>query len=402
MKTWAYLSSVLIFYFTYGLYISQFDDKVNQSGFSLSTPNNFYDYKGVINVHTNRSLGSSPAEVILRAATQADLDFIIFTDLNDLEGSDNYDYYYGRTLVLSGTKINYLDARFIHYSPRERVLGSNLAAAQLRLADLLSSDAWVNRDKLLILVHPFMEGFEWKGDIPPGVDGIEQINIKALALLKWSEDRISSIWSVLTYPFNSQLAFIRLFTEPSREITLVDEESQRRPFWAFSGAEASARAIPFSNSVIKFPSYQKHFEMFSNHVLLDSELTGSLEKDRQKIFSALKNGAFYIAFDAIGEATGFEAWVDCSGQIFPIGSQIKLRDDCKLISRLPGELKFFFEQVVYKNAVRHFTTNSAYFELPLKEPGAYRIQVRVSPYLPLPDAKKWITWIYTNHFRISL
>ncbi|NUN04524.1 MAG: hypothetical protein HUU57_02070 [Bdellovibrio sp.] len=38
---------------------------------------------------------------------------------------------------------------------------------------------------------------------------------------------------------------------------------------------------------------------------------------------------------------------------------------------------------------------------PITQPGTYRVQVRVSPLMPLPDAKKWITWIYTNPFFVT-
>jgi hypothetical protein len=34
-------------------------------------------------------------------------------------------------------------------------------------------------------------------------------------------------------------------------------------------------------------------------------------------------------------------------------------------------------------------------------PGVYRLEVRVIPLLPLPDAKKWIGWIYTNPFFVK-
>jgi phospholipid/cholesterol/gamma-HCH transport system substrate-binding protein len=47
---------------------------------------------------------------------------------------------------------------------------------------------------------------------------------------------------------------------------------------AYAGAEAFARAFPWSNYLVKFPSYQSSFEIVTNHVLLTSELTGNLKK----------------------------------------------------------------------------------------------------------------------------
>ncbi|MNT28708.1 hypothetical protein D3C72_1644140 [compost metagenome] len=142
--------------------------------------------------------------------------------------------------------------------------------------------------------------------------------------------------------------------------------------------------------------------MMSNHILLRSELTGNFANDRQKVFTALKNGNFYLALDILGDTKGFSAAMeDAAGKSYLIGSDVKHSKELRLTVKLPAKPKDFFEIVIYRNGERYSGSNDANFSMEIKEPGTYRVQVRVSPMLPLPDAKKWITWIYTNPFYVT-
>jgi hypothetical protein len=193
---------------------------------------------------------------------------------------------------------------------------------------------------------------------------------------------------------------LRLFNEPTEEVALWDKLSNETPTWAFAGADANAKAIPLANYLIKFPSYQMSFGIMSNHVLLPTELTGSYEKDRGKIFSALKNGHFYAALDLLGDPKGFNALLWDHDKSYLMGSVVHYSKNLKIVAKLPIEPKDFYEIVLFKNGEREMISNSQELQYEIKSPGVYRIFVRVSPTLPLPDAKKWISWIYTNPFYV--
>lgn len=401
MRLWIVLSGILILYFSYGFYISQHEVSPFPPKLGRDNPQGFYDYRGVINVHTDLSIGSSPPSQVIEAAKGASLDFLLLTDLNTFTPGLINDGYHGSTLVMVGEKISYLDSRLIHYSMKGFPLGESLGEAQVKLADLLSQPLDSNPDDLLILAHPFKAGFSWSGDLPTGLDGFELLNAKSTSTRAWEASKASTIWSLLTYPFNPRLAFLRLFTEPTEEIELFDRLSRERAIVGFAGAEASARAIPLANYLIKFPSYQRSFEFMTNHVLLKSELTGNAAGDRAKIFSALKKGQFYLCLELLGDPKGFNAWIDDKGRMQTIGSRVKWTKGMILSVRLPAKPSSFFEIVLYKNGSRHETFNTTEAEFKITEPGVYRVQVRLSPYFPLPDAKRWITWIYTNNFYVT-
>ncbi len=395
------LSALLIMYFAYGFYISQTEINVIPIKLKRNESNIFYDYKGIINVHSESSLGSGSYSQIVTAAQSAGLDFIILTDLNLFQIPYQFEGYQGTTLALAGGKYSYLDSRLIYYSKDKKILGDNLGEAQTRLSDLLSQKSENRKDDLVTLAHPFKSGYSWSGEIPSGLDGLEIINLKSSAQRAWDISKTSVIWSLFTYPFNPQLSFIRLFQEPTEEISLFDQTSETKKISLFAGAEASARAVPWDNFLIRFPSYQKSFELFSNHILLRSELTGQYQNDRQKVFSALKEGHFYLGFDLLGDPKGFSAILEKGHQTFLMGSKVKYEKGLVLKAEIPTAPSDFYEIVVYRNGMRYATTNSSVLNLQINEPGTYRLQVRVSLQLPLPDGKKWLTWIYTNPFYIE-
>ncbi len=393
-------STLLICYFVYGFYISQINIDIIPKKLKKDVVQDFYDYKGILNVHTEQSLGSSSYSQIISAARAAGLDFVFFTDLNVFDVPFELEGYHGDIFVFTAGKYSYLDSRLIHYSNNKESLGDNLGNVQVKLSDYLSQKNLSNKDQLLILAHPFKTGFTWSGDIPQGMDGIEIINLKSLSNRAWENSKLSVLWSLFMYPFNSKLSLVRLFQEPTEELNLIDNTNTKQSLNFFAGAEASARAIPIANYLIKFPSYQKSFEIFSTHILLKSELTGQVSSDKQKIYQALKSGSFYLAFDLLGDPKGFQAQLKENGKFYPMGSKVKFSKNLILNAEVPAEPSDFYEIVVYRNGIRHATGNSSSINLQITEPGTYRIQVRVSPFLPLPDGKKWLTWIYTNPFYV--
>lgn len=398
MKLWISLSALLIVYFSYGFYISQSDVVAIPNRLRKENPAGFYDYRGVINIHSNLSIGSSSPVQIVSAAKAAGLDFLILTDLNDFDSPGGSDTYHGSTLLLNGGKLSYLDSRFLHYAPTGSRLGETLGEAQVRLADALTQNVDANAGHLLVLAHPFKTGFSWSGDFPTGADGFEVLNVKSLSNRAWESSKVSTLWSLVTYPFNPRLAFLRLFSEPTDELAWWDQTGQSRRIVGFAGAEASARAIPLAGYLVRFPSYQRSFEFVSNHVLLRSELTGNPTSDKAKLFQALKNGSFYLSVDLLGDPKGFNAWIEDRTRTHPMGAELKWNKSMVLRVTLPQEPTSFFEIVVYRDGERERTYNTVEIEHPIEQPGVYRVQVRVSPYLPLPDAKRWITWIYSNSF----
>ncbi len=361
----------------------------------------FYDYKCLLNIHTDRSIGSGADSIIVNAAKSASADFLIFTDLNLYHPISGVEGYQGKLLTLVGGKFNFMDSRLMTYSVGGEFRTKSAADTLVYFTDLLSQKHEAHGDSLVILNHPFKTGFSWVGEYPPGLDGFEILNLKTLSSQAWMLSKLSTLWSVFIYPFNPKLAFIRLFQEPSEELSLLDKLSTERTIFGFAGSEASARAIPLTNYRMKFPSYQKLFELASNHVMLQSELNDNYRADRKKIFEALKTGSFYMSLDILGDPKGFVAYIEDKSKFHSIGSKLKFTKGLSLRVQLPFIPTIPYEIIIYRNGERYFTSNDPEFNFEIKEVGVYRIQVRLSPTFPLPDAKRWLSWIYTNPFWIN-
>ena len=409
------ISFILVLYFFYGFYISQFEIHIidrsppGAEGNSANLPINeslpdsipSYEYRGVLNVLSQLSQGSESIPYIMSDAQNAGIDFVLMTDLNLFHLPKSSESNMTGPMALIGGKYNYLDSRLLHYAPRVESLGESMGEVQVALADMLAKRAEATPDQLLILAHPFMKGYSWNGDLAPALDGFEVINLRSMADQAFQNSKASMLWSLMVYPFNSKLAMMRLFEEPFRELQWFDQISQQRKVLMFAGAEASAKSFPFTNYQLKFPSYQRNFEIVSQHVLLKTELTGNMIGDRKKILSALKAGNFYIAFDLLGNPKGFSANMIQGNRIFPMGSELKYTDNLELKIQLPARPTEFFEIIVFRNGERISTINQESIRLPIKAPGVYRIQVRVSPFWPLPDGKRWVSWIYSNPFWVK-
>jgi len=401
MRIIFYLTLLLIFYFTYGFYIGQKDFSVIPKKIKLSHPFDFYDYRGVLNVRTDLSTGSSSPLEVISEAKKAGLDFIFLSDVNQSEKLDSFDGYHENLLVSVQGEHSFLDMRLLHFSENRALPPSDSSDQRLYFTDLLSQSAEHSKDQIVVLAHPYHHGPTWTGSFPLGLDGIEILNQKSISQRSWINNKINVLWSLVCYPFNPNLAFLRLFQEPTEELSTWDQVLKERKLFGYSGADASARAIPFASYLMKFPSYQKSFEISSNHVLLQDELNGNYPKDKQKIFQALKNGQFYIALDLLGDPKGFVAYIQDKERVYPMGSSLKFSKNQTLKVRLPAAPTEFYEIILYKNGEHESVVNYPEFSYEIKSPGVYRISVRVSAFLPLPDAKKWITWIYTNPFFVK-
>lgn len=395
------VSFIFFLLFAYGLVMSQMSVSVIQEKLEPSNYPGYYDYRGVSNVHTSRGLGSGSAASVIRSAQEAGLDFLFITDLNAFGPNPVQEGYHRQLLVMTANEYSYLDSRLLLYDVDRRHQLDTLGQAQVLLADLLSQSGPDSKQDLIILAHPAKPGFSWSGPYPSGLDGIEVINLKSIWQQAWNASKISFLWSAIVYPFNSQLALVRLYDEPQTELALWDQLSASRRTIGMVGAEATAKTSPIGSFYLRFPSYQTSFNLVSNHVLLRAELTGEAERDRRKILKALSEGQFYMSLDLLGNPKGFAAYLQDGDKTYPMGSRVKWNPGTKIIVHLPRMPKTPFEAAFLKDGQHIMSSNSVDTEYEVHGPGVYRIVVRIFTALTLPDGQRWISWIYSNPFYVD-
>ena len=401
MRTIAFITFLIVLYFTYGFYIGQKDFIVGPRDLKRENPMGLYDYRGIANVQTSMSAGSSEPLEVISDARKAGLDFIILTDVNQSVKASGLDGYHGNILAMNESEISLLDMRILQFSGEKDQMPAELSDARLYLTDLLSRPNTSERDNIVLLARPYQAGPTWTGELPVGFEGMEVFNPKSISQRAWEQSKLSVIWSLMCYPFNLNLSFLRLFQEPADEEALWDKISQKRRFFGYAGADASARAIPFASFLMKFPSYEKSFEIASNHILTETELNGDYQSDRMTILKSLKEGRFYFSLDMLGDPRGFNSFVQDKETRHLMGSQIKFNRNLRLVAKLPITPEDFYEIIVFKNGDRDLTANQPEINYEISGPGTYRVVVRVASFLGFPDGKRWITWIYGNPFFVK-
>ena len=401
MKSVLVLTALIFTYLVYGLYLAHYDVRILTEDLKAEPPRGYFDYRGVTNVHTSLSSGTGDRAAVVAAAQAAGLDYLSITDLNVFDGDRPAPGYHGTTLVMIDGQYSYLNSRLLNLGAKPTQRLPSLGRAQVLLADALSQAARDPDAGLLILSHPLKGRSQWTGEFPPGLDGIEIINLKNVWHEAWRHDKASFLYNLFVFPFNETLALLRLFRAPNEELEIWDELARRRPVIGLGGADADSR-LAVGGGYLRFPSYQTLFSLMRNHLLLKSELTGNAANDADKLNAALRAGSFYVSLDILGDPKGFNAIIRApEGRVWPMGSSLAMRGGLNLEVTLPQKPNVPFDTVIYRNGERQMTSNSTFTQFYLSEPGVYRVMVRVIPTLPLPDGKKWIPWIFTNSFYLG-
>lgn len=402
MRNFIYLTALIFVYLIYGLYLARFDVRILSEELVPDPPRGFFDYRGVTNVHTNLSTGSGDLPAVIAAAQTVGLDFLSITDINLFDRPVSVAGYHSDLLVMMDGQYSYLNSRLLNLGATTDRHLQGVGRSQVLFADLLSQRDRDMAVGLFFLSQPMTGPARWSGEYPPGLDGLEIINLKQIWQSAWQKNLFSSLVSLVEFPFNEKLALLRLFQWPDEELRIWDALTQKRHAIGIAGVDADSKVALVGGAYLRFPSYETLFSIVRNHVLLRSELTGKAASDAEKLAHAMGEGQVYMSLDILGNPKGFNAVIKTpSGLVIPMGSKVAWQAGLSLEIYLPQRPKVPFDVMVIRNGERVMTSNVQNTVFPLARPGVYRVMVRVIPTFPLPDGKKWVPWIYTNPFYVG-
>lgn len=396
--------SLLLLYIVYGLYVNRFSpsERPDILNTELNKNGEYWDYRGLIHVSTNNSEGSGSLKEISQAASQSKTDFVIISDKN-IFNQQSPDKYYDDVLLIQGGKYSYIDSFILSFGTQPYYDFKSLGQTQLELSDLLSKSDRQPDSMFFVLAHPLRKGYKLEGEYPVGLDGIEVINLKKLWDDTAQNRKLDFIWSLLMTPFNMKLSLANMISSPKKELELWDELLSKRPITAFVGSNSTAKAIifPTENGYLKFPTYKDSFSHASNHIFLNSELTGNPEKDRLKILRALKASNFYFSLDILHPSKGFISYLKNDNKKYPIGSNIKYEKGLKLYVNFEKAIANEIEIKIIKDGQLHSSSSHKKYEVELSSPGIYRVEVKIKLEMPFPYKAKWFPWIFTNPYYLN-
>jgi hypothetical protein len=359
--------------------------EINTNRTDLRTPN-FNDYKGVIHVHTaigGHSTGKF--EELIEAANSNDLDFVLLTEHTEPlfdTSALTLDGFYGKTLFVNGQEVNTANGDRFLLLPGSKDSSKD---ASLETADFV--DKYRQQNKLALAAYP--EKLQTRN---ANFDGIEVFSLNTNAK---QANPISLVFDVLwSFPSYPELTLATYFRRPDENLRKYDELTKIRKTTLFGGNDAHSN-IGFhlfgddaGNKLLNFKldRYEMVFHLMRTHILLDENepLT------QTSLLQALKNGQSFIAFDALGDASGFNFTADNGSKIANQGGEIVLQKGLILKARSPLNARF----VIFKNGGKVYESQSAkQAEFEAIEQGAYRIEVYLdslgSPFDTMP-------WIISN------
>jgi hypothetical protein len=395
MRVYVYFLFIIFLYLVVGVFYSNINLEIVEKNKAISLESNkdFYDYSGVINVHSKKSSGSSSIQDIIQSANEVGLDFIIFNEEMPLGRKEPPAINYGGLSVFYGFELPYKNTSIL-FTDRlnSRTFTSN-SEIQIFLSDYFENGG----DELVVLAHPSRPGFQWNDEVPQEISGIEVLNLREVWRSAWRDRKFLFLRTLLFYPFNPSLFFLNIYSDRASSIEQWDAWNSKAHVNGYVGSDVNSK-LRLGRKYINFPGYKTVFSMAKNHVVLKEELT-SAQKDKL-ILEALNKGNSYFSLDIFGNPAGFAFYAknkDSSLEL--MGSEVELEKVETLKVNLPST-KIKVKTVLFKDS-RIIKKKFGSLDYQPVEPGVYRVELHVAPRFPIFREQKWIPWVFSNPIKIN-
>jgi len=341
-----------------------------------------HEYIGSIHLHTRASDGAATHDEVAQLAARADLDFLIVTDHNVL--STEAEGWYGDVLLLVGEEI--------HDTTRVPEADHYLALNIKRHVPAVGSSAQQVIDEVNsqggfgFIAHPFEHSPPFTGEpelpwLDWGVRGYAGLEI--WNYMSEFKSYLHSTARAVLFIFWPRAAITGPFPQT---LAKWDEQLLRRRTAAIAGTDAHGNIYsigPLRRAVLP---YEHCFKAVRNHVLSPVAFDGTLEHDRELIYDALRHGRSFIAYHALGDATGFSVHAIGGQSAAGMGEELRLSGEVLLevSSPLVARLRLL------RNGRAVAETQGRTLLHTAEESGVYRVEA-YRRYL-----RKERGWVFTN------
>lgn len=328
----------------------------------------------MIHVHSTHSDGSGTVPQIARAAERAGVDVVLLTDHDTLAAKRaGEERWYGDVLVLVGEEVSPTDRDHFLAFGIDKEISRRLTGPEI-------CEAVHAGGGFGFAAHPFSRGsqrFKRPG-IPFGepdcLDGIE-----LWSFLNDTGERVNGFADLAKMIWFPQRA---IGGPPEGNLREWDRLGKARRVVAIGGLDAHQFGLRIGGHVpIRLMGYKRTFRQLHTRVLVDEPLTRDVERDRARIYEALREGHCYIANDQVADAAGFAFWADGPGEL-RMGGEAAFAPGITLHARTPQAAQIR----MLRDGSLAAATQSAELHHSVELPGVYRVEVA------LADRP----WIYSN------
>lgn len=372
---------LLILFSVFGIY-TIYQERYIPPDIVLSTKE-WYDYSGVIHIHTKYSDGGGTINEITEAARKLGLQFILIADHNTLQPFlDGVEGWNSGILVLAGIEISSSVGHLLYYDAGS--LFKNYDPDKVE--KLLQSNPGL--DTLLVIAHPFHPRMSFNHWVFPGYGGIELFN----GDVQWRDNSLSGILLALFGSLWFPDASNHLINYPVRSVDQWNKLLNSRFVAGIGSADAHSNLKITKNFHLNFPSYSTAFRYVRTHIITKTPFTGDLAIDRTSVIRAIRQGHTYIELGNFCDPKGFMFTVQQDSFITLPGDTYSLKETVKLFIQSPDTTNIFIR--LFKDGVLlQEVWNKKMLIYNAELPGVYRAEVfQVRDAVPLfsPGSFPWI------------
>jgi hypothetical protein len=338
-----------------------------------------HDLACVVHLHSTYSDGTGTVEDIVRAARRAEVDVVLLTDHDTLGAKhDGEEGWHGPVLLLVGEEVSPRGRdHYLAFGIDAHIRHSGRTAAEI-------CQAVRDAGGFGFAAHPWSRGSERFRR--PGMAFTDIETADGLELWSFATDTAERLPSV-----RAALSFMAapgrtLDHPPDENLRAWEGLCARRRTPMIGGLDAhqfGKRVGPFVP--VRLMSYRRSFAQLRTHVLCEEPPSGKLERDREQVYSALREGRSYIAVDALSPARGFRFWAEGSGGDLPLGAEAPAgRFSLHAVLPAPAHLRLLRdgEEIAAREAPA--------IVCDVDEPGVYRVEAR------LERQGRPRTWVLSN------
>lgn len=336
-------------------------------------PGPYHEVTGVIHCHSTYSDGFEPVPIVVKAANEAGLDYLLMTDHNTLAYLEEVGEGWQReTLLLLGIEVS---------PPRSHYLAYGIQTAPCEQQPLQGIIDDVKRQGGVgFVAHPFDRGspflrvpsYHWEDWTVTGFDGLE--------LWNWISDWAGNctglgraLRSVVDWRFAAS-------GPDQRALELWDALGRTRRVVGIGGVDAHGIKKRILGVDMRIHPYAKSFRTVRTHLLLREPFVRDPAVDRLLVLEALREGRCYFANWLQGDPTGFAFTASQSGEVgLTMGEEAVWSAPTQLSIRTPSPATIRLLCDGRPIAERH----GAHLEADAAGPGVYRTEV-------WRQAKGWI------------
>lgn len=342
------------------------------------------DLCGALHVHSTYSDGAGDIPTVMRAACAAGVDFVLLTDHNTQRPlRDGWEARYDdKPLLLIGTEVTVEHGAFLLALDMPPEWEPTRDVTPQEGVDVVNA-----RGGLPLVSLPFDVKHPWRDWNVTGYAGLEVVNLSTLARRHINIPSLA--WLLPRYRRHGAVDVLRtLMTRPDQALARWDALlAEGRQMVGIAALDAHA-LMKIGKKKYPIPSYEDSFRATATHVLLPAT---AAENDRRAIYAALRAGRCYMAYDCLGDPTGFTFTAVSGDQEAVMGERIAESGVVQFRARVEGSRRVLLRLLRDGRIVA--ASDDGQLSVETRAPGVYRIEAyqyarRVGPVFV--GARPWL------------